>query len=74
MKKSLIGGIEKTEDPQLLEEMMMVLHFNIENRVIYNTSDVQAMEIDIARKEVENGNYFTNKEVNLEIDKWLNLF
>jgi len=72
MKKSLIGGIEKTEDPGLLEEMMRVLNLNIQNSIIYKTSDTQAMEINIARKEVENGNYFTNEEVNNEIDKWLN--
>ena len=72
MKKSLIGGIEKTEDPEILQEMMMVLHLGIENRAIYKTSDVQANEINIAREEVKNGNYFTNEEVNNDIDKWLN--
>ena len=37
----------------------------------YNLSESQLAAVDLSQKQIAAGNYFTNQEVNNEIDQWL---
>jgi hypothetical protein len=70
LKKKLIRQINKTNNDELLEELLRVLERENDPRV-YQLSELQKTVIMEARLQYQNGNILTDDEVNLEIEKWL---
>ncbi|MDA8693145.1 hypothetical protein N9L92_03715 [Saprospiraceae bacterium] len=61
----------KSVDEHLLKEVLALINFEIEQGE-YELSDNQKSAVDEARQQINEGNSFTNDEVNKEIDEWLN--
>lgn len=70
LKQKLIRQINKTNNDELLEELLRVLERENDPRV-YQLSELQKTVIMEARLQYQNGNILTDDEVNLEIEKWL---
>lgn len=71
LRKVLIEKIQLTNDPQILEEIYRILQMGVETSDVYKLSEDQLSAIEIARKQVEKGEFLTDEQSNQEIDKWL---
>lgn len=71
LRKVLIEKIQLTNDPQILEEVYRLLQIGVDASDVYLLSEDQISAVDIARKQIENGEYLTDEQANQEIDKWL---
>lgn len=72
LKKVLIEKIQLTYDPLILEETYRILQMGTETSDVYKLSEDQLSAIEIARKQVEKGEFLTNEQSDQEIDKWFN--
>ena len=72
IRQRLIEEINSSNNKNLLEEMYNFFSKDNAAESIYKLSKVQKLAIENGRKKKKNGQSFTNEEVNLEIDKWLN--
>jgi len=71
LKNKILRKIEGINDDYLLEEVLALLEFETNTKTIELTT-AQISAIDEARDQIKNGEYFTNEEVEKEIDQWLN--
>ncbi len=71
IKKRVIEGIKRTENNDLLEEVLRLLHLENEDLEIYKLNQEQISAVNEAREQIKNGQTMTNDEVNDEIEKWL---
>ena len=71
LQKKLIEKISKTNDVVLLEDIFNFMGGNEDTKAFYNLSESQLAAVDLSQKQIAAGNYFTNQEVNNEIDQWL---
>ena len=71
LQKKLIEKISKTNDVVLLEDIFNFMGEDEDTAAFYNLSDSQLAAVDLSQKQIAAGNYFTNQEVNNEIDEWL---
>lgn len=71
IKKRVIEGIKKTENNDLLEEVLRLLNLENEDLEIYKLNQEQISAVNEAREQIKNGQTMTNDEVNDEIEKWL---
>ncbi|UJH92213.1 hypothetical protein LZ575_06505 [Antarcticibacterium sp. 1MA-6-2] len=71
LKKELINRINSTEDKSLLEDIYRLIDPENSGKVIYELSFEEKTELNIAREEVKNGQYFTQEEVDESMKKWL---
>lgn len=72
IRQRLIEEINSSNNKNLLEEMYNFFSKDNAAESIYKLSKVQKLAIENGREQIKNGQSFTNEEVNLEIDKWLN--
>ena len=72
LQEKLIDKIKNTNEDYVLEEVCRLLELESESDQIYQLTSEQNRLIDISLKEIEDGNHFTDEEVNKEIDEWLN--
>lgn len=70
LKNILIHRIAGINDKSFLEAIKTIIDTKSE-KTIYNTSPEQKLKIKEGREQIANGEYFTNEQVELEIDKWL---
>jgi HSP90 family molecular chaperone len=70
LKVKLIDRINKSENKEMLEDISRLMEGE-ENPVFYELSSKQKQVIGDAVKDVEMGNYLTEKQANDEIDEWL---
>ena len=71
LQKKLIEKISGTTDPSLLEDIYNFIEIDEEVGTFYHLSDSQLSKIKNAQQEIKKGNFFTNEEVDKEIDEWL---
>ena len=71
LQKKLIEKISKTNDVVLLEDIFNFMGADEDTTAFYNLSESQLAAVDLSQKQIAAGNYFTNQEVNNEIDEWL---
>lgn len=71
IKKQVIEGIKKTENNDLLEEVLRLLRLENQDLEIYKLNEDQISAVNEAREQIKNGQTKTNEEANDEIDKWL---
>lgn len=70
LKKLLIDRIKKTEDASHLEAIKTML----DTKIVHGTivlSEEQKAELKAVRKEVEEGKFYTEEEVDEKINAWL---
>jgi hypothetical protein len=70
LQKKLIEKISNTNDAALLEDIYSFIGIN-EEVGIYQLSHNQLAIVEQAQQQIKDGQYFTNEEVNKEIDEWL---
>lgn len=71
LRKLLIERIQVTDNEKLLEEAYSLLEFDISDSDEYVLSESQNAAIAQSRKQIKEGKYLTNQEVNKEINKLL---
>ena len=72
LREKLIGKIQLTNDESILEEVYRVLELETTLSETYVLSPLEKKEIELGRKDIREGRFLTNEEVNKEIDEWLN--
>ena len=72
LKLELINKITEIEEIRIIEGLKRFLDFEL-NEDVFELSQKQQKRISEARIEYANGETFTNKEVEDEIEKWLNV-
>ncbi len=70
MKISLINKITGLTDNALLEEIMRIVNFETDS-VKFELNSDQKNAINIARAQIQNNEYQTNEQVEIEMQKWL---
>ncbi len=61
----------KTVDEHLLKEVLTLIDFETDQGE-FKLSNNQKIAVDEARRQIQDGNSFTNDEVDKDIDEWLN--
>jgi hypothetical protein len=72
IKKRLIDKIQLTRDKKILEEVYRLLAIEEEDREVLKLSAEQNVVINEARNQIKSGNFLTEEQGNIEIEKWLN--
>lgn len=72
LKNKVIGKINQINDDEILKEVYQLLNDSYEDSEIYQLSENHKNAIEIAKAQIENGEYLTNDQANKEIGKWLN--
>ncbi len=70
LKKKLVAEINLSSNKELLEEMYRLLNQDNEAEV-FKLSQSQKDAITEAREQVRNGQFFTDEQVNDEMEEWL---
>ncbi|MEY3422148.1 MAG: hypothetical protein RIR48_2451 [Bacteroidota bacterium] len=72
LKTSLIDRINSINDDHLLMEAIRLINIEIQNdEEKFVFSESQTSKIMNAIKEIENGDYLTSNDANIEIEQWL---
>jgi hypothetical protein len=70
LREKVLKRLESVDD-YLLREVLNLIEFET-NDSVYKLSDSQKLSIDESRKQIKEGNTYTNEEVDKEMDAWLN--
>lgn len=70
LKDKVIDKIQNLETDYVLEEILHLLEFE-EDEAVYNLSEEQKNAAEHSRNEIASGNFYTNQQVEKEIDIWL---
>jgi len=70
LKKTLIQRIVEINDVSFLKAIKIILDFRSNKEVITLTPELRK-EILSSKKEIENGLFFNNEELEKEIEVWL---
>lgn len=71
LKKRILQKIESIDQDYLLKEVLSLLEFETTSEPIKLSEDQKAA-VDQAREQIKTGDFYTNEEVDKEIDEWLN--
>jgi hypothetical protein len=72
LQDKLIDKIRNTKDDYVLEEVYRLLVLESESEQVYLLTSEENRLIDISLKDIEDGNFLTNEEVNNQTEEWLN--
>ncbi len=70
LKNILIHKIAGINDKSFLTAIKTIVDTKSES-IIYKTSPEQQLRIKEGREQIAKGEYFTNEQVEMEIDEWL---
>jgi predicted transcriptional regulator len=70
LKNLLIHRIAGINDKSFLTAIKTIVDTKSES-IIYKTTPEQRIKIKEGQKQISRGEYYTNEQVELEIDKWL---
>ncbi len=71
LQELIIKKIRQTDDNVLLEEATRLLDIEIDDSNVYIFSESEKSDIEEARRQIKNGDSFTNAEANQLINGWL---
>lgn len=71
LREQLISKIQVTNDEDVLEGMLRLLEFESKDEV-YKLNNEQKDAINLAREQVQRGEFYTEEEADKLTDKWLN--
>jgi hypothetical protein len=72
LKNKVIGKINQINNDAILNEVYQLLDDSFEDSEIYQLSENHKIAIEIAKIQINRGEYLTNDEANKDIGKWLN--
>jgi predicted transcriptional regulator len=72
LKKRLIDKIQELDNTRLLQAASRLLGLETDDIEVYRLSLAQKNAINEAREQIKRGEFFTEEEVDKEIDEWLN--
>lgn len=70
LKKDLLHRIAEINDESVLSAIKTFIETTSESK-IYKLTPEQRNEIQEGREQIARGEYFTNEQVESEVDKWL---
>jgi hypothetical protein len=70
LKKYLVSRINLIDDDSILDKIKKIVEKN-ESKV-YVLSDYQLEKLEKSRKQFANGEFYTQEDVDLKVEKWLN--
>jgi hypothetical protein len=71
IKNEIQRDIDKINDAELLDVLKVFIETHLLNSGEPKFTEEQIRRLNISRKQAEHGEFFTNEEVDREIDKWL---
>ena len=72
LKNKVISKINQINNDEILNEVYQLLDDSFEDTKIYQLSENHKNAIEIAKDQIDNGEFLTNEQANSEIGKWLN--
>ena len=72
LKNKIINKVRQVDDEEVLNEIYKLLDDSLEDTEIMMLSENHKSAIEVAKEQIEEGEYLTNEEANKEIGKWLN--
>jgi len=70
LKRLLIHRITEIDDISFLNEIKTILDSKAQSQILQLTPE-QHMEIEESIKDIENGLFFEQSEIDIEFEKWL---
>ena len=70
LRKKVISKINQINDDEILNEVYKLLEDSFEDTEIYQLSENQKFAIEIAKSQIDKGEYLTNAQANKEIGKY----
>lgn len=71
LKEKLINKIQETDDMILLNDLSVLFELH-EPEAVYELSDNQKKNIEVAQAQIKSGQFLTDDEANKDIEEWLN--
>jgi hypothetical protein len=71
LQEQLISKIQTTTDEDVLKGVLSLLEFETETDEIYILNEEQQQAIAKASHQVDNGQFYTNEEVDKLTEEWL---
>lgn len=71
LQEQLISKIQTITDEDVLKGVLSLLEFETETDEIYILNEEQQQAIAKARNQVDNGQFYTNEEVDKLTEEWL---
>ena len=68
LKKYLISKINLLEDDSILGEIKKIVD---KNENVYQLSDYHLNRLEESRVQIETGDFYTQEEIDLQVEKWL---
>lgn len=72
LKNKIILKVRQVNDEEVLNEIYKLLDDSLDDSEIMMLSDNHKNAIEVAKEQIEKGEYLTNEQANKEMDKWLN--
>lgn len=69
LKKYLVSKINLLEDDSVLDEIKKIVE---KNEKVYELSECQLERLAKSREQFANGEFYTQEQVDLKIEEWLN--
>ena len=71
LKKKIIGKINSSEDPELLEEVYRLMNIDGEDPKVYVLSEEQRSIVEEAIQQIDNGEFLSGEESDAGVKQWL---
>jgi len=71
IKEVIHNDVDKINDSELLDVLRIFIETHLLNPQEPEFSEEQIKRLEISRKQAENGDFYTNDEVDREIEQWL---
>lgn len=71
LRERLIEKIQQTDNKYILKEVSILFDIENDETEIYKLTNDQKREINAAQLQIKDGKFFSNDEVDKEIDEWL---
>ena len=68
LQKRVIKNITSVNDERILKEINQLID---ENSKVYVLSEYQIKRVEESRRQFERGEFYTQEEVDLQVEKWL---
>jgi len=72
LKNKVISKISQINDDEILKQIYQLIDDSFEDTEIYQLSENHKSAIEIAKNQIDKGEYLTNEQAKKEIGKWLN--
>jgi hypothetical protein len=69
LKKYLVSKINLIDDDSILDEIKVFID---RKETVYELSDYHLKRLEESRQQFANGDFYTQEEIDLELEKWSN--